>query len=393
MSYTDQLKSLLEAHQTLNQQQQKHQINMKNLEQSATLNTNTTNKHWTSPISISTNNINNISTVQFNPNNNNNNSHTMKKSKIPLTPDVNKQMIMLNNTPLCSPSSSLSPTSQQLFLSSPNLSDSNDIYRKRERIEPPRHLELDMNIPLKASKSNQLISPSSLSKTEIKIDIGGFKTRLPEPESVYDLPTPPMEIFSTTPIINDYDSTVTNLTSFPSPSHAQLSPHTQTVQSQIIVQLTDNRSSKGPVPLVAPKPVFKRLNSFNNGISSESEVAMIKFNNFNKTNENQNKERKSFGMNSSHFRGSSLSRTSSLMHQQNQQMQNSDASNELTAILARQKKKIEEQTGDVDTFGSNISNQVINNNKMPSPNIAKKPPPPPRSDKAQFFTRKMSNEY
>ena len=57
------------------------------------------------------------------------------------------------------------------------------------------------------------------------------------------------------------------------------------------------------------------------------------------------------------------------------------------------KKKIEEQTGDVDTFGSNISNQVINNNKMPSPNIAKKPPPPPRSDKAQFFTRKMSNEY
>jgi hypothetical protein len=425
LSYTDQLKSLLEAHQNLNQQ--KSRTNSKNCEETenSLLSCSQLNKSWTSPISISTSNINNINALQFSPNN------LTKKSKIPLNDTVNKQIAMLTtNTPLGSSpssSSSLSPISQQLFLSSPNLSDSNSIdpfMHPKSRPEPPKQLELDMNFPLKNNKS--MISPTA--KTEIKIDINGFnKTNHQQHilqqndlESVYDLPTPPMEIFNTAP---DYDSTVTSISSLPSPTQSS-STSIPVVQSQIIVQLADNRNSKQPVqqaqplqasqplqqvtqapaPPVAPKPVFKRIHSFNNNISNESDKG-INTQDLNKCNEMQTKDRKSFGMTSSnHFRGSSLSRASSLLQQQQQQQQNSDATNELTAILARQKKKIEAQTGDTDAYAthqhrSSISqngfknNNSSNNSKFPSPNIAKKPPPPPRTDRSHSFTRKMSNEY
>ena len=227
-----------------------------------------------------------------------------------------------------------------------------------------------------------------------------------------------MEIFNTAP---DFDSTVTSISSLPSPNQLS-STSIPTVQSQIIVQLADNRNSKQsvqqvqpiqpmqplqqisqvPAPLVAPKPVFKRISSFNNNVLNEQDKG-TNTPNLNISNEKQSKDRKSLGTTSgNHFRGSSLSRTSSLLQQQQQQQQNSDATNELTAILARQKKKIEAQTGDIDTNAthqhrSSMSQNGFKNNsnsiKLPSPNIAKKPPPPPRSDRSHSFTRKMSNEY
>lgn len=444
LSYTDQLKSLLEAHQSFNQQ--KTQISNNNdCEETGLLNcSQLNNKPWTSPISISTSNINNMNTVQFSPNNPNSNiMNANKKSKIPLSETVNRQMTMLSSSP--SSSSSLSPISQQLFLSSPNLSDSNSVdplCKQQHRPEPPKQLELETGFPFTSNAiSTQMISPTA--KTEIKIDINGFnklnqqqpqqqtlqQMQHNDPEGVYDLPTPPMEIFNTAP---DYDSTVTSISSLPSPTQSS-STSLPTVQSQIIVQLADNRNSKQPAqpvqqqqqstpiqsiqqvqqvpaPPVAPKPVFKRLNSFaNNNFLNETDSAINNTQNFTKNNEiqsnkensnnNNAKERRSFGMTSNnHFRGSSLSRTSSLMQQQQQQQQNSDASNELAAILARQKKKIEAQTGDTDasSFATHQprSSQIgCKNNKLPSPNIAAKPPPPPRTDRSHSFTRKMSNEY
>ena len=194
---------MLEAHQSLNQQ--KLQFNNKNFEETeaSLLSCSQLNKSWTSPISISTSNIDSINAVQFSPNSSNNNINVIKKSKIPLSDTVNKQMTMLTtHTPLGStPSStsSLSPISQQLFLSSPNLSDSNSIdpfKQHRSRPEPPKQLELETNLALKNTKS--MISPTT--KTEIKIDINGFNKMNQQQhilqhndlESVYDLPTPPV---------------------------------------------------------------------------------------------------------------------------------------------------------------------------------------------------------
>jgi hypothetical protein len=366
LSYTEQLKSLLEAHQNFNQ---KSISNNQSLEHASAsiLNDSISNKSWTSPISVSTNDINN--SVQINQNKNN---------KISLSNGVNKQMLNNSNNnnnqfDSYSSPSSLSPNSQQLFLSSPNLTESNDLFKR------PKQLDLNSKIPIVKMNNNQPISPTSSNKSEIKIDINGF---IKEPECVYDLPTPPMEIFNTSPKLNGFE--VTNKIPLPSPTQSSM------VQSQIIVQLADNRNSKCMVPQPqsqlsnAQKPAFKRFNSFTNDHPDEKYDKMKNFRGY------EGNDRKSINNNSNmnnHSRGSSLSRTSSLFQQQQQQQ--NESCNELAAILARQKKKIEAQIGDSVT----IVNQNTNSIKMPSPNISRKPPPPPRNDRSQSFTRKMSSEY
>jgi hypothetical protein len=80
LSYTEQLKSLLEAHQSFNQKSISNNESPEHINTSI-LNNNISNKSWTSPISVSTNNINNA--VQFNQN---------KNSKISLNNDINNKI-------------------------------------------------------------------------------------------------------------------------------------------------------------------------------------------------------------------------------------------------------------------------------------------------------------
>ena len=63
-------------------------------------------------------------------------------------------------------------------------------------------------------------------------------------------------------------------------------------------------------------------------------------------------------------------------------------SNELSVLLARQKKKIEDCDSANLLFQKNDSNSATNV-KKPSPTLARKPPPPPRSDRSAMNKRHL----
>ena len=161
-------------------------------------------------------------------------------------------------------------------------------------------------------------------------------------EHFYDLPTPPA--IESLP-------TEFNTASSPLPS-----PPSSLNQTTISIQ---SRVYKPFGPQFMPKPVLKRHNS------NEQDILII-----NKNNEPRI------------FKG--INRSSSCV-QANTGNQNPLVINELSSILARQKKKIEDATGEYS--GSTVTVSSQHN----SPKVAKKPPPPPRTDRSQL-SRKQSLE-
>ncbi|CAF0777563.1 unnamed protein product [Brachionus calyciflorus] len=200
-------------------------------------------------------------------------------------------------------------------------SESNLYYLKNVKIQ--RNFELEAEV----SDKNCHLKINSTS-----LNLGDFTT-----ENFYDLPLAP----------NDPSQTQEN--QFIQPTNGKNPTCVTILQNNVI-----NRNSRGMSAHVAPKPL-KRYNSTN-----ESEL----------TREN----RVEF------TRKKSIDSISSFNNRNSSQINGSMASvvdSELSTILARQKKKIEESEG------------TNKQQKIPSPPITKKPPPPPRNDRMNI-TRKLS---
>lgn len=162
-------------------------------------------------------------------------------------------------------------------------------------------------------------------------------------ENVYDLPSPPIDLL-------------------------------QQQNNQFFQQTlsSPNQITRGMAPPVAPKPVLRRFNS-----SNENDPSFLSANQF---NQNEIYRKKSFEQSNS---GQELNRLSNQSRNSNNQL--NQVNNELNAILARQKKKIEDSENESVTVKPSA---IV---KQPSPTITKKPPPPPRTDRSNS-ARKLSHE-
>ena len=245
VSYTDQLKSLLQAHQIQKEAAASTE---------STANTGFMTRRTESPVNAIRN-----------------------KAKLPLTTDLTKHMLNLNSFTLTS----------SMAVSQPQ--DSDTLMRKKEKPEPPQRV-LDME-----------------QKNEVKISfISEAKFDINETE----FPSPPIEIFEE-----------------------------KTVFRKAAKSLCEP-------PAVAPKPVFKRFNS----CSAE---------------ERDDKRERVPSRVTEQRVSLAKSRSSQPCPQPNELI------NELSSILARQKKKIEDAT----------ESQSINQH------ISAKPPPPPRPQRQQPYVK------
>lgn len=193
-------------------------------------------------------------------------------------------------------------------------------------------------------------------------------------ENVYDLPTPPTTSNSVVELLPPPPPAPEQSTAIECTPLVKPSSH-----SQFINQRISRSNSTGsqqcsppqvappapPPPPVPPKPHFKRLNSIGDGDQQTIEQKIMAA------------RKKSLEMNNSASSGS-----------------NPLLINELSTILARQKKKIEES---MNTNGANTEvNRSASNEpqlasrsstRVGSPTLTKKPPPPPRSDRSQLNRR------
>lgn len=126
-------------------------------------------------------------------------------------------------------------------------------------------------------------------------------------------------------------------------------------------------------PPVPPKPQFKRLHSIGGNINSEQQTIEEK-------------------IIASRKKSLELKAASTSSNESG----NSMLINELSTILAKQKKKIEDSINGVSgTKEENNefpqSNKLINDRIVTSPTLTKKPPPPPRTDRSNL-SRRPSND-
>ena len=253
VSYTDQLKSLLQAHQI-----QKEATNTAAATtESATVNSGFMTRRTDSPVNA-----------------------TRNKAKLPLTTDLTKHMLNLNSFTLTS-SLTVSQPQQQDTQCSDTL-----MIRQKEKPEPPQRV-IDME------QKNQVNKISFIS--EAKFDINEI-----------EFPSPPIEIFEE-----------------------------KTVPRKAAKSLCEP-------PAVAPKPVFKRFNSCSSEVREDKR---------DRVPSRVSEQRVSLAK----------TRSSQPCPPPNELI------NELSSILARQKKKIDDAT----------DNQAVNQH------ISAKPPPPPRPQRQQ----------
>ena len=421
LSYTEQLKSLLHNHQDQQQPPQPQPIQSEN--------TNDKEKWHTilSPISVTTNNSTNNLTKISNP------------------PSSQSNRIISNKN------------------NNDNI-EANELTSKLiERLQKNEKL-MEMERKLVASHN---LNTNSLSKDETKTNsilsnyenvqssiINNVISPNPnENENLYDLPSPPIELAQA--------STIPTSTNLIQPSEVKMSPNRLSRVKSLNLNHSNNKNNNRPSssnnsvnnninnnannnkqiltpPSVAPKPVLKRFGSLggssnlddsnNDNIKPRKSLESLNNENNNSkqiSNSSSSTPRVSFLNNSSRLSNGSFKTTVTTItntNSNNNVNASSGIPNELSAILARQKKKIEEATNNSAAAMANFEAKISNlnsNQQQPqpqqqqpqqqqtnqpvlsktatsvSPTLSRKPPPPPRSDRtaAQFSShRRISNE-
>lgn len=287
--------------------------------------TQNSNKSWQNMLAPISVKTNIVST-----NSNNKSAGNLTKSpnnktvRIPVTTDLTKQL--MNSSTLKSASENKNATVSNLDLS----------FRRERPQLPQRNFESEEQISITTSDSNKM-----------SISSASFNLNYATNQNIYDLPSPSVELLQ--------------------PQFE----HTSTSSSM-------SRNTKGQAPPIGPKPVISRQNS-----CAETEQFLI-------TNQYSNEilRKKSFESTNSNGNDSNRSSNGSQSRNSNNNQNNPHLINELSNILARQKKKLEEcQTNDSACIESRTTVNVV---KQPSPTITKKPPPPPRNERTHL-ARKLSD--
>ena len=371
LSYTDQLKTLLDTH--------KSQIEISK----DTTNNSNENKSWQNiltPISVSTN-LNNHSANQINNSKQTRaNSPSKILAKIPVTTDLTKNLVQAQATVTAVSHQQHIVQKQQMpdVLISPNnqfnAPASTSLEAIKEKPKPPERV-LELETPVLTKQSSVIRNYELKTNGNARNDLISRQTSNFEylNENVYDLPSPPVELLhaqiSHQAQIPDVIEAASLTSSMPSPSQNQINNTNNNINN--------NRNSKGAAPPVPPKP-FKRPNSLNTENCMSETKEQINPSRLRKTSTDSTSE------NVSNNRMSN----SSIKLNNNFASQEPNISSELSAILARQKKKIE----DADAESENQRNSNGAKAARPaSPTLVKKPPPPPRSDRSQL-SRRFSNE-
>jgi hypothetical protein len=198
-------------------------------------------------------------------------------------------------------------------------------------------------------------------------------------ESFYDLPSPPIELLNVKEVCSQDDdieikisttttTTTTSTSTNSTPSLARKLSLNNSMQSPSL----EGHQNRFVGPVLLTKPTFKRTQS------SEREQCS----NFIETNSNQNQiigkdllRRVSNRLSNGNF----IAESSTTDKGEKSQL----ISNELSVLLERQKKKIEDSEA-AKNRSVNNSELNITSSKMAtnSPTLAKKPPPPPRTDRS-----------
>ena len=210
--------------------------------------------------------------------------------------------------------------------------------------KPPISLNVTYNYDTYENLGKTEPVPLSTSLQEV---LKSTKSGMVTQENVYDLPAPPQEVLQSSHQHNYLQpNSVQQQQSSSKPNVCFNIPVIH--QNTQVSAHCDVSVKKSQPPPVAPKPILKRFDSLNGRVDLN---------------------RSSFNDNQSHI------------------------SNELSVILARQKKKIDDMTEEQSRNSQNTENNQKNvehhlktSNSFSTP-MAKKPPPPPRTDKYHLSRR------